>query len=112
MTGWSMADRVLDEAVSGLRGGDVVRLRDVIAVRLGAAARSVERLLMDEDDLPPAILCRAADLPWDTFEAVLLFRARRHGKAPSLLTRSMRAYRDTTVDGARRKAAALGWVDA
>jgi len=99
---WGPIDGDWDGAIAAARRGDPEALVAYVAARSGFRRDIVESFLLGEADEPVAILCRAASLPWETFEGVLSYRARRFGRGPGMFGNTIRLYRDTTVDTARR----------
>jgi hypothetical protein len=94
-------DVAWDSAIGGARGGDPALLIAYVAQRGGYRDDAVERLLIGESDENAALLCRAAGLPWESFEGVLTYRARRYKRGPGMFGTAIRMYRDTGVDDAR-----------
>ena len=100
-TGSHFIDHELDRALRDLRLGDSGLLTVLIADRTGFRSGLVGDALTGDLDEPSAVLARAAGLPWDAFEAILAYRARRYGRSPGLFTQAIRLFRDVSTDRAR-----------
>jgi hypothetical protein len=100
-SGAGYADTDLDRALAALRGGDSSTLAALIVRRTGFRQTMVSDALTGELDEPSAVLARAAGLPWEAFEAILNYRARRYGRSPGLFTQAIRLFRDVSTDRAR-----------
>lgn len=91
-----------EAALAAARVGDPKRLVAYVARRGGYSMPLVERSLTGPADDEAALMCRAAGLPWETFEAILSWRSRQFGRGPGVFGPAIRLYRDTTVETARR----------
>ncbi len=102
-------DGALERAVSAIRrSGDIALLADLLANRAGLRPSYVSDVLAGDVDEPCALLARAAGLPWDAFEAILSYRARRLGRGPGAFGATIKLFRDADPERARAVLARAG----
>lgn len=98
---WGPIDEAWDRAVTSARAGDFRDMVRYVAERSGFSTNVVERMLTGADEEAAALMCRAAGLPWESFEGILVARARRFSRGPGMVGSAVRLFRDTPVDTAR-----------
>lgn len=93
-------DFAWDQAIAAARKGDPRPLVGYVTNRSGFPFATVEDMLLGESDEAAALLCRAARLPWESFEGILTYRARRYERGPGSFGAAIRLFRDTSAETA------------
>jgi hypothetical protein len=98
---WGPIDEAWDKAVAAARTGDFRDMVRYVADRSGFPLPLVDSMLTGTDEEAAALMCRAAALPWESFEGILTARARRFARGPGMVGAAVRLFRDTPVEIAR-----------
>jgi hypothetical protein len=113
------ADRIADRgcvadpprfgaALTQLRRGDAEPMARLLAARASIEENDALAALGEGPDESLALLCRAAGLPWDEFEAVMTQRAALFQRQPRTVSAALRLFRDTNAAAARVRLARPG----
>lgn len=91
-----------DEAVRTLAdSGAVLGVAKLLADRLGLTVVTIHSALANESDEPAIVACRAAGMTLEGYSAVLAMRRRNRLGFDQDPTRSLKAYRRLTPEGAK-----------